>query len=228
MRTYGQYCPIARGAEIFAQRWTPIIVRNVLMGCGTFTEIQRGAPGIPRSLLTQRLVLLERQGIIRRIPNESGRGARYLPTEAGKALGAVCFALGEWGARWLDVAPAHLDPYVALWSMSTNLVVERLPHRRVVVRFEFPDRPNKSARFWLLIDHGAGEVCVTCPGDEDVIVTADSERFIRWQAGHLSWPDARADDGIRLEGSRQLTRAFPTWNAPGPFAHVEPARHGHD
>ena len=106
MRTYGQYCPIARGAEIFAERWTPIIMRNILMGCETFTEIQRGAPGIPRSLLTQRLALLERQGIVERWPNDNGRGARYLPTDAGRGLANVCFALGEWGARWLDVAPA--------------------------------------------------------------------------------------------------------------------------
>src|SRR5256885_11593972 len=93
VRSYGQYCPIARGAEIFAERWTPIIVRNILMGSATFTEIQRGAPGIPRSLLTQRLALLERQGIIARYPNENGPGARYLPTEAGKGLASRAFAL---------------------------------------------------------------------------------------------------------------------------------------
>jgi DNA-binding HxlR family transcriptional regulator len=222
VRSYGQYCPIARGAEIFAERWTPIIVRNILMGSATFTEIQRGAPGIPRSLLTQRLALLERQGIIARCPNENGRGARYLPTEAGKGLASVCFALGEWGARWLDVAPEHLDPYIALWSMCNNLVTDRLPGRRMVVRFEFPRQPKKASRFWMLIDHDSGEVCVTCPGDEDLVVTADAERFIRWQMGHLSWRDALANSGIRIDGPRQLARSFPTWNSPGPFAHVRP------
>src|SRR3954454_15282212 len=98
VRTYGQYCPIARGSEIFAERWTPIIVRNLLMGCETFTEIQRGAPGIPRSLLAQRLALLERHGIVERHPNVNGRGSRYGLTETGAELAPVCFALGEWGA----------------------------------------------------------------------------------------------------------------------------------
>jgi DNA-binding HxlR family transcriptional regulator len=222
VRTYGQYCPIARGAEIFAERWTPIIMRNVLMGCDTFTEIQRGAPGIPRSLLTQRLALLEHRGILERRPHPNGRGARYVPTEAGKGLAQVCFALGEWGARWLDVAPEHLDPYVALWSMCKDLIVERLPNRRVVIRFDFPGQPKKASRFWMLLEHRSGEVCVTCPGEEDLVITADAERFVGWQMGRLSWAAAAAQDAIRIDGPRPLARAFPSWNAPGPFAHIKP------
>lgn len=224
MRSYGQYCPIARGAEIFAERWTPIIMRNLLLGCETFTDIQRGAPGIPRSLLTQRLVMLERHGIIERRPLERGRGARYLPTAAGKDLWEVCIALGEWGARWLDVAPEHLDPYVALWSMCNRLAVDRLPQRRVVVRFEFPGRPKKVARFWLLLERGHGEVCTTTPGEEDLVITADPERFVRWHMGHLSWAEACADGAIRIEGQRQLARAFPSWNNRSYFAHIKPSR----
>ena len=173
MRTYGQYCPIARGAEIFAERWTPIIMRNILMGCETFTEIQRGAPGIPRSLLTQRLALLERQGIVERWPNDNGRGARYLPTDAGRGLANVCFALGEWGARWLDVAPDHLDPYVALsdgsiLQMSVHVVddptdvqnvtyVVHAPAGTRMVGMAFPNHPSsylESVRF--VTDTGPG------------------------------------------------------------------------
>src|SRR6185436_4943026 len=52
MRTYGQYCPIARGAEIFAERWTPLIIRNLHLGCETFGEILEGAPGLSHTLLT--------------------------------------------------------------------------------------------------------------------------------------------------------------------------------
>ena len=222
MRGYGQYCPIARGAEIFAERWTPIIVRNLLLGCETFTEIQRGAPGIPRSLLTQRLALLERHGLIERRPLERGRGYRYLPTEAGKQLWDVCAALGEWGARWLEVAPEHLDPYVALWSMCNSLAADRLPARRLVIRFDFAGQPKKKSRFWLLIEHGRGEVCATCPGEEDLVISADPERFVRWHMGHLSWAEATADGAIHIEGPRPLARAFPGWNNRSHFAHVTP------
>src|SRR5215469_9261826 len=99
MDGYGQYCPIARGAEIFAARWTPIIVRNLLVGCRTFGEIREGAPGIPRALLSERLRQLEHYGVLTRSPNPAGRGFLYELTEAGWELGAVCTALGVWGAR---------------------------------------------------------------------------------------------------------------------------------
>jgi DNA-binding HxlR family transcriptional regulator len=226
MRSYGQYCPIARGAEIFAERWTPVIMRNILLGCETFTEIQRGAPGIPRSLLAGRLALLERYGVIERREPDRGRSARYLPTEAGRDLWKVCVALGEWGARWLEVAPEHLDPYVALWSMCRSLDAERLPGRRVVVRFEFPGLPKKTARLWLLLERGEGEVCATCPGDEDLTVVADPERFVLWHLGRLSWTDATAGGGIRVEGPRDLAAAFPSWNRRSAFAHIAPAMGG--
>jgi DNA-binding HxlR family transcriptional regulator len=222
VRTYGQYCPIARGAEVFAERWTPIIVRNLLMGCETFTEVQRGAPGIPRSLLAQRLALLERQGILERHPNVNGRGSRYRLTEAGRELAPVCFALGEWGARWLDTAPHHLDPYMALWSMCANLAVDRVPEQRIVVRFDFPDQPKKHTRFWMLIEHQKGEVCITPPGEEDLLITADTKRLVHWQMGHLTWRQATSEHGIDIHGPRQLARAFPTWSNPDPFAHITP------
>src|SRR5215475_591905 len=103
MRAYGQFCPVARTAELFAERWTPIIVRNLLNGCRTFSEIRQGAPGIPTALLSQRLDTLQRAGIIEREPARSGRGASYHLTDMGRELKAVCDAMGQWGARWLEI-----------------------------------------------------------------------------------------------------------------------------
>jgi DNA-binding HxlR family transcriptional regulator len=137
VRTYGQYCPIARGAEIFAERWTPLIVRNLYLGCGSFSEILEGAPGLSRTLLSQRLKQLERLGVVQSALKPDGRGHRYELTSAGHDLFAVCQSLGEWGARWLEIAPEHLDPFVALWSMCNALRRDRLPDRRVVIRFDF-------------------------------------------------------------------------------------------
>src|SRR5687768_6555523 len=105
MRSYGQYCPIARGAEIFAERWTPLIVRNLALGCGNFGAILEGAPGLSRTLLSQRLRQLERLGIVESTAKPAGRGRRYELTASGRDLFKVCMALGEWGARWLEIAP---------------------------------------------------------------------------------------------------------------------------
>ena len=140
MRTYGQYCPIARGAEIFAERWTPVIIRNLYLGCGAFGEILEGAPGLSRTLLSERLKQLERLRIVESEPKPRGRGRHYRLTPAGHDLFKVCASLGEWGARWLEIAPQHLDPFLALWSMGNALRRDRLPDRRVVIRFDFTGR----------------------------------------------------------------------------------------
>ena len=152
MRTYGQYCPIARGAEIFAERWTPLIIRNLHLGCGSFGEILQGAPGLSRTLLSQRLKQLERLGIVGSAPKPDGRGRHYELTPEGHDLFKVCVSLGEWGAAWLEIAPEHLDPFVALWSMCNMLRRDRLPGRRVVIRFDFTDL-RRPERYWLLIEH---------------------------------------------------------------------------
>jgi DNA-binding HxlR family transcriptional regulator len=224
MRTYGQYCPIARGSEIFAERWTPVIIRNLYLGCGSFTEILEGAPGLSRTLLSERLKQLERLEIVESSPRSSGRGSEYQLTPAGHDLFKVCTSLGEWGARWLEIAPEHLDPFVALWSMCNALRRDRLPDKRIVIRFDFSFTGHKRSEvYWLLIERGETEICKTYPGlDEDLFVTAEAEAFVKWHAGQLSWAEAKRDGRIELDGPVWLVRAFPTWNARSMFAHIRP------
>ena len=244
MRTYGQYCPIARGAEIFAERWTPLIIRNLYLGCGSFSEILEGAPGLSRTLLSQRLKQLERLGVVGSAPKPDGRGHHYELTSAGLDLFTVCRSLGEWGARWLEIAPENLDPFVALWSMCNALRRDRLPDRRVVIRFDFLasrgasrdlSTEGRSAkpeggtgrqspeRYWLLIELGDTEICKTYPGfDEDLYITAEAEAFVKWHAGQLTWAQATREGRIQLDGAPSLVRAFPTWNARSMFAHIRP------
>jgi DNA-binding HxlR family transcriptional regulator len=244
VRTYGQYCPIARGAEIFAERWTPLIIRNLHLGCGSFSEILEGAPGLSRTLLSQRLKQLERLGVVESAPKPDGRGHHYELTSAGDDLFSVCRSLGEWGARWLEIAPENLDPFVALWSMCRALRRDRLPDRRVVIRFDFLARRSalrdvstearsakveggtghpRRERYWLLIELGDTEICKTYSGlDEDLYITADAEAFVKWHAGQLSWTQAIREGRIQLDGVPSLVRAFPTWNARSMFAHIRP------
>jgi DNA-binding HxlR family transcriptional regulator len=222
VRTYGQYCPIARGAEIFAERWTPLIIRNLHVGCGNFGEILEGAPGLSRTLLAQRLRLLEHLRIVESAPKPGGRGHHYKLTAAGRELFRVCQSLGEWGARWLEIAPENLDPFVALWSMCNALRRDRLPDRRVVIRFDFTGRARRE-RYWLLIERGDTEICKTYRGrDEDLYITAEAEAFVKWHAGQLTWIQATRERQIQVDGPTSLAKAFPTWNARSMFAHIRP------
>jgi DNA-binding HxlR family transcriptional regulator len=222
MRTYGQYCPIARASEVLAERWTPIILRNLLLGSTTFSEIAAGAPGLSRTLLTTRLRELERAGVVRLTPNPTGRRSRYQLTEAGKDLADVMKALETWGERWMELAPEHLDPGVVLHSwVSWYLAREQLPDRRVVVHFRFPGLPRKGAELWILFDRERSEVCRKDPGFEvELFVQAEPAALAEWHLGRIEWADALRAERIRVLGPSALARALPTWNRRSPAAHA--------
>jgi DNA-binding HxlR family transcriptional regulator len=214
MRTYGQYCPIARASEILAERWTPIILRNLLNGSTTFTEIANGAPGLSRTLLTSRLRELERAGVVVTAPNPAGRGSVYFPSEAGRDLAAVMTAMGTWGERWIELAPHHLDPGFVLHAwVNWYLVRDKLPGRRVVAQFRFPELPARARTFWVIFDGDRSEVCLKDPGFEpDLLVEADARALAEWHLGRIEWVDALRGEQVRVDGPSSLARALPTWN----------------
>jgi DNA-binding HxlR family transcriptional regulator len=129
VKHYAQYCPIARTSELLAERWTPIIIRNLLTGCRTFSELQAGAPGISKALLAQRLEILEQHGIIAVEATESGRGRRYELTERGRELKAITDAMGAWGARWLDLEDHDIDAAYILWATSRLVELDQFRRR---------------------------------------------------------------------------------------------------
>jgi len=228
MRTYGQYCPIARAAEILAERWTPIILRNLLLGATTFGQIADGAPGISRTLLAYRLKELEQAGVITSTGRATGHGRAYALTKAGLDLNGVMLAMGTWGERWLELGPPHLDPGVVLDSwIRWYLARENLPDRRVVVRFDLPDRPRKADQLWIIFDGDQSEVCRTNPGyDEDLIVRASSNALAEWHLGRIEWGDAVRSGDIDVAGPPRLARALPTWNHRSGWARIDITHEG--
>jgi DNA-binding HxlR family transcriptional regulator len=224
MHSYGQFCPIARASEILGERWSMIIVRNVSVGCTTFTEIAEGAPGLSRALLSKRLRELQRAGLIKIRPKSDGHGSLYLPTQAARELWEVMLALQDWALRWVELTPEHAHPGVVLWSWVKGcLCQELLPQRRVLVRFEFPTVQGGGRRGWLLVEHGHAEICEKHPGfEENLVVTVnDPLAFARWHLGQMEWHDALRGGSIHVTGDRELAKALPTWDrrvAPPPTA----------
>ncbi|HZM79670.1 MAG TPA: helix-turn-helix domain-containing protein [Candidatus Limnocylindrales bacterium] len=214
MRTYGQYCPIARAAEILAERWTPLIVRNIHAGCGTFGEILAGAPGLSHTLLTQRLRHLIKAGIITTTPKASGCGVRYQLTDAGDELWPVLLALGAWGERWVELRDEHTNPRFLLWTWATTYLAHaNLPNRRVVVRFEFADRPDTERAIWLVVQPTDAEVCLKPPGyPDDLVVQTTTMTLAKWHTGQIEWADALRSGQIGVTGPRELACTLPTWN----------------
>lgn len=220
---YGQYCPIAKGAEIFAERWTPLIIRNIHVGAHSFGEIAAGCPRISTTLLTQRLQGLERAGVVETRPSGRGRGSLYYLTPAGQELVDVAFQLGNWGARWLELAPEDYDPFVVLWAWKMHVKLERLPQPRVVIAFNLVDRPRE--RFWLLLQQPEAELCVKHPGyDEDLVVTTDSRTLTLVHLGRLDAKEAERRGAWRIDGEPRLARGVSTWGGfQSQFAAIPPA-----
>ena len=215
MRNYGQFCPIARGSEILAERWTPIIMRNLLLGCRTFNQIAAGAPGLSRALLTRRLRELDHAGVIQIRPKPDGHGSLYEPTPAGRDLSGVLEAIGGWAERWTQLTTKHADPEMVLWSWCQEFLRrDLLPDRRVVVRFDFSFL-GRWVRLWLLIEGREVELCRFDPGfgDDLVVTIEDPLTFARWHLGLVDWAAALRSGAVQVDGPRALSRALPTWNA---------------
>jgi len=214
MKAYHQYCPIARASEILAQRWTPLVVRELLKGPITYNHIANGLPGISRTLLTTRLRELQRLELVQLVEGSSASGQAYKLTTPGEDLAEVLHAIGAWGERWLEVAPEHADPGYLLnaWCKS-YLATDRLPSRRVVARFEFSDQPGRPQPLWFIFDGEASEVCAKHPGfEEDLIVEAESVALAEWHLGRIEWATALDERRISVTGLPKLARGLPTWN----------------
>jgi DNA-binding HxlR family transcriptional regulator len=219
---YGQFCPVAKASEIIAERWTPLILRELLCGSHRFSELEHGLPRISRSLLAQRLRFLENAGLVQRRILRDSRSPEYHLTDAGQDLYEVIIRLGEWSHRWFNplVDEDDLDPQLLLWDMHRRLHKDCLPDRRVVVQFDFTGEPSGS--YWLILEPRESSVCWDPPGFEvDLIVRTDTLAMHRVWLGHQSFADALSKRQIELDGERELVRAFPDWLALSHFALVK-------
>ncbi|MCU1483508.1 MAG: HxlR family transcriptional regulator [Actinomycetia bacterium] len=219
MPDYGRFCPISMGSEVLADRWTPLILRELFLGNVRFNDIARGLPGISRSLLVQRLRHLERMGVLELEPSPTGRGSEYHLTPAGRSLEEVVGALGRWAVQWLfaDMRPDDVDPATLMWWMHRRIDASELPAGRVVVQFDHT--APKRLSIWMVLDRGEASVCMHHPGFEtDLLVTATTPTLAEVFAGLDTWVSAVASERVRIVGPPALERAFPRWFLWSPFA----------
>ena len=212
MGSYGEYCPIAVGAEFFGDRWTPLVLRELIVGCSGFNEIHRGLPKMSRSLLSQRLRVLERRGLVERNSHGPGRSVEYVLTPAGKDLEPIIWQLGHWAARWAFGEPADevLDAAWLAWRLHQHVDTGRLPQTRTVVELDLSGPGG--GRAWLVLDRGGSTACLVDPGyDVDLAVLGDNREMHRWLLGRTTWRDVIASGVVRMVGPSRHVRAFPTW-----------------
>jgi DNA-binding HxlR family transcriptional regulator len=218
MRSYAQYCPVAKASEILGDRWTLLIVREMLGGAGGFNELQRGLPGISRSVLAERLRALERAEVIERRTGPKGRTLEYRLTAAGRDLEPVVQALGDWGVTWsfTDPRPEELDPDLLIVWMARHVDRDQLPPDRTVIQFDFR-APAK--RYWMVLERSEVSVCLQHPGfDVDLEVAVDTAALYRVYLGREELGGAMRAGKLRLTGLTSLQRGFDRWFAWSAFA----------
>lgn len=212
---YGQFCPIAKASEILATRWTPLILRDLMAGIHSFNDIHRGVPLISRAVLVGRLRALEYHGIVERRPRANGPGHEYWLTPAGDAFRPVVSGLGQWGlVHARDVKRTDLDPTYLLWGFRKRVILDALPDRRVVVRFEFSGVPASRTKFrilWLILERSGADVCAKDPGFAvDLIFRGNIADFVKVYLGHALWSET-AGKTLTIEGDRELAKQLPAW-----------------
>jgi DNA-binding HxlR family transcriptional regulator len=226
MKSYGQFCSMARALDLLGERWTLLIVRELLCGSRRFGEIQRGIPRISRTMLAARIRELADALVIERLDGDGG--PEYRLTAAGLELAAVVRELGTWGQRWLPRALAanELDPHALMWDIHRRVRRDALPEKPLVVRIELTDVRGAAARHYLLLRRSEVSLCTVNPGfPEELCLQATRRVLIGWWRGDLTFHQALAA-GLVLEGRRDWVRAFPGWFERYLFAAVEPASHG--
>lgn len=224
--TYGQFCPVAKAMELLDQRWTLLVVRELLMGSRHFNAIRRGVPHMSPTLLSRRLQTLVRAGVVERW--EDGNRVTYQLTRAGRELEPIVHALGRWGVRWIpDLGDEDLDPHLLMWDIHRNIETELVPDGRSVLHFELTDVAPPARSWWLVIGRDGVDVCDVDPG-HDVLVTIRStlRTLVEVWRGDLAWSDALRGGDLRLDGPPQAVRAVPRLLRLSVFA--DTPRPGHE
>jgi DNA-binding HxlR family transcriptional regulator len=213
---YEQFCPVAKASEVFATRWTPLILRELMAGIHSFNDIHRGIPLVSRAVLVARLRELEEHGIVERRPRPHTSGAEYWLTPAGNAFRPVVHELRQWGlTHGRDrVKAGDLDPAVLLWGFRKRVARQVLPHQRIIVRFEFSSVPATRTKYrimWLILDRAGVDVCVKDPGyDIDLVFRGDIADFVAVYLGHAQWR-TMAGNALLIEGKHSLAQQLPGW-----------------
>lgn len=220
MAGYGQFCPVAKTMEVLDERWTVLIIRELLAGSHHFNELRRGVPTMSPSLLSKRMRSLVRAGLVMR--NDEGNRIRYELTPGGRELEPIVMALGNWGVRWMtQLGEEDLDPHLLMWDVHRNLALDAVPDGRTVIGFRFTDVEKRSRDWWIVVTGGDVDLCDFDPGHAVTVRSISTLRaMVEIWRGDLSWRAALKGGSLMLDGSQQACRALPHWLKLSPFAHT--------
>ena len=224
MKGYGQFCPVAKAAEIVGERWTMLVIRELVAGSRSFNDIRRGVPLMSPSLLSSRLKMLENSGVINR--RESKESIVYTLTKAGEELKPIIFKMAEWGQRWVrsDMAAEDLDPRLLMWDIKNRIDAAVFTKKRTVLYFQFLDYGMNLRSWWLVAKQKELDVCLKDPGyDVDLFLTTDLKTMTQIWMGDINISKALKEGLLELSGNSHLKKNISKWLSRNIFADIKPA-----
>jgi len=224
MVDYGQFCPVAKATELIGERWTILIIRELILGTHRFSDFQRALSRISPSLLTKRLKDLEKAGIIIRKTQQGRRGYQYFLTPAGRQLSPIIEHLATWGMRWArgQLTDEELDVEFLMWEIQRRLDTEALPDGETVLCFIFEELTQFKS-WWIVVCENGVDLCTENPGkDVDLYISSTVRTMVEIWEGDLKIKSALRNQLIRTNGNRQLIKAFPQWFGICLYADVKP------
>jgi DNA-binding HxlR family transcriptional regulator len=221
--SYGQFCPVSMAAEVLCNRWTVLVLREMLCGTTRFNDLRRGVPRMSPSLLSKRLKEMELAGVVRTAP-VAGGVLEYRLTEAGEELRPVVMSMGAWGQRWVEsqLSLRNLDPSLLMWDMRRHLNPAPLPPQRCTIQFLYPELAEARRNWWLVVDRSGVDLCGVDPGFElDLLVTCSLRVMTAIWMGLATVAQERAAGRLSLDGDPRIAREMQRWLGLSPFAGVE-------
>jgi DNA-binding HxlR family transcriptional regulator len=222
---YGQFCPVAKAAEVLGERWTILIIRELLLGTTRFTDLQRALSQISPTLLTKRLNQLQDCGLVVRKKLPEQRRTEYHLAPAGRELLPVVVGLGEWGMKWArgQMSDDELDVELLMHDFSRRIDERQLPGGRTVIKFVFSGL-SQFAHWWIVLEeNGQRELCLNNPGKGvDIELRSDLRTMTEIWAGDTQIRTAKEKGRLQLSGNPVLIRTLSSWLRIGLFANVRP------
>ena len=221
---YGQYCPLSMAAEFLCNRWTLLLIREMLFGSTSFNDICRGLPLASRTLLSNRLKELIQKEIVTKSKNTDTGQTQYLLTEAGLELGAVIKAMASWGQEWLQTEPAlaEIDESLLMWDIRRNAKPLAILPDPFIVHFHLNDIAENRANHWLIYENDEVDLCyIDHDFNIDVVIDVSVKKLVKIWMGWDVYDAAINDSSLIVEGSKKYVDITKVWLGQSSIAHVK-------
>jgi DNA-binding HxlR family transcriptional regulator len=224
MFRYGQFCPVSKAAEVLGERWSLLVIRELLMGRTQFNQLQHALPKISPTTLSKRLSDLQEYGLIVRKRVSRQQSHEYLLTPAGRELYPLMMELAQWGMRWVRgrMRDDELDVGMLMCDIQRRFDPAKLPSGRTVLKFEFTDL-DRYAQWWIIADDEV-DLCLDDPGhDIDVTFRSDLRTLTEVWMGDLALKRALATRKLRIMGPSSYLKSLHDWFPLHTLAAIRPS-----